>query len=130
LEACDGLEALRLARRHQPSLIISDIMMRPIDGLELLRRVRAAWETADVPVVLMSCATRDVSASGAAAFLAKPFDLDVVLAIVREHARPEAPLPLAPPRHRKPTPVQLAPIKPVRMLTTRGTPHLAAAGEA
>lgn len=85
LMARDGLEGLRLAREHLPSLIITDLMMPRLDGIRLIAKLRQSPATADIPTILMSCVTRDLSGSGATHFLAKPFDLDVVLDLVESY---------------------------------------------
>ncbi len=54
LEASDGLEALRLAIRERPAVVISDIEMPSIDGLELCRAIRAAQGLSHTKLVLIS----------------------------------------------------------------------------
>ena len=51
---CDGQAALDAARAQTPDLIVSDVMMPRLDGLELLRRVRADRELREIPVILLS----------------------------------------------------------------------------
>jgi signal transduction histidine kinase/CheY-like chemotaxis protein len=77
--ATDGLER---ARERQPDLIISDIVMPGIDGIEFCRRIKA--ESPNVPVVLMSGQASAIDQSlvrdaGATALLAKPFTMRQVL---------------------------------------------------
>lgn len=81
--ASNGRAALGLVRQERPDLILMDVMMPELDGLETLRRLRAESASAAVPVILMSAAaylTPD-SADGMA-FISKPFNLDHVLAVV------------------------------------------------
>lgn len=81
--ASNGRAALGLVRQERPDLILMDVMMPELDGLETLRRLRAESASAAVPVILMSAAaylTPD-SADGMA-FISKPFNLDNVLAVV------------------------------------------------
>ncbi len=54
LEAATGAEGLLLAREHRPDLMIVDLMLPDIDGLEVCRRVRAAAELAGVETILIS----------------------------------------------------------------------------
>ncbi len=74
----DGLKGLEMALRERPSLIISDLMMPGIDGLELTRRLRAAEETRHIPILILT-ARGDLEdrvaglETGASAYLAKPF---------------------------------------------------------
>lgn len=50
----DGRKALEYLAHHRPDLVILDVMMPEIDGLEVLRRVRENPQTADLPVVMFS----------------------------------------------------------------------------
>ena len=79
IEAGDGRQALRIAARRQPDLIVSDIMMPEMDGLELLQRLREEFSTSHIPVMLLTArqdhATRLKGLTlSADDFLAKPFD--------------------------------------------------------
>jgi DNA-binding NarL/FixJ family response regulator len=73
-EAADGAEALALVQRERPDLVITDLVMPRLDGVELTR-----WISAELPrtrVILMSSHVEDAyrlraSASGAAAFISK-----------------------------------------------------------
>jgi two-component system alkaline phosphatase synthesis response regulator PhoP len=77
LVAADGLEALAVARREHPALIISDVMMPKLDGLQLCQKVRATPSIEHTPIVLISSHwtnERRLGAlrSGAVACLDKP----------------------------------------------------------
>jgi two-component system response regulator MtrA len=79
--AADGTEALRLAESWQPSLMILDVSMPGLDGLELTRRLRAAEKTSGIPVMLLTARVQEAelersSAAGADAYITKPFALD------------------------------------------------------
>ncbi len=82
LQAVNGRHALNVisnARPDPPDLIISDVMMPLLSGVELCQRLKGNPETADIPVVLMSAAAqRATLGAHADAFIAKPFDLDAV----------------------------------------------------
>src|SRR5688572_14024473 len=76
--AADGQEALQQITSATPDLIISDVMMPRMDGLELLRHLRSDPATCAIPVILLTAkgATEDVVAGldlGADDYLAKPF---------------------------------------------------------
>jgi len=83
--AGDGEEALRCMEMHDIALVVSDVQMRPMDGVTLLRRVKARLP--ELPVVLMTAygtIQRAVSAmrEGAADYLVKPFEASVLVEMV------------------------------------------------
>lgn len=87
-EVTDGVEALAAARRRTPDLVVSDVMMPRLDGLELVSRLRADPRTASVPVLLLSArAGQEASIEGLRAgaddYLVKPFAAAELLARVR-----------------------------------------------
>src|SRR5688500_3133411 len=54
--AYDGEQAWNLVHQQPPDLIISDVSMPRLDGLDLVRRLRRCWQLARTPVILMSAA--------------------------------------------------------------------------
>ena len=83
-EAPDGDEAVRLARELEPDLVVMDVNMPRIDGVEAARRMLAARP---VPIVIVTAfAERDIvqqaSEAGAFGYLVKPFRQDDVLAAI------------------------------------------------
>jgi two-component system, sensor histidine kinase and response regulator len=81
--AFNGVEALELAQRQKPRLVISDIMMPHMSGDELCRRLKSEPSLASVKVILMSAAgSGRAEETGADAFLHKPFDLETVEQLV------------------------------------------------
>lgn len=85
--ATDGEEALEAARRERPDLILSDIMMPRLDGLGLLKALRASEALRDVPVILLSARAGEEARlegldSGADDYLVKPFSARELLARV------------------------------------------------
>lgn len=85
----DGAQALALAHAERPDLVVTDLMMPVMDGIELCRRLRADARTCEVPIVVMTAAGRAQSdAARADAYLAKPFDLDALLEIVVSYVGP------------------------------------------
>ncbi len=79
LMAADGLEALNMVRQERPDVVILDIMMPKMDGLEVTRALKGDPSTAAIPVVLLSAKLADdppneTSSVGADAYMAKPFD--------------------------------------------------------
>ncbi len=78
LEAADGDEALELARRARPDLIVLDLMMPGRSGFDVLLELRADPRLAATPVVMLTARSRAADreaaiAAGADCFLAKPF---------------------------------------------------------
>ena len=74
----DGLQLLQLARRKKPEAILSDIMMPGLDGLKLLRELRADPELRGIPVIMLSARAGEESRiegleAGADDYLVKPF---------------------------------------------------------
>ena len=80
LRAYDGEQALQAAKRENPQLIITDIMMPRMSGTELATRLRTQEQT-DVPIILMS-AVRSPIAIPNTIYLPKPFDIEHVLELV------------------------------------------------
>jgi DNA-binding response OmpR family regulator len=78
LEAEDGSDALNLARREHPDLVILDVMLPSLDGLAVCRELKADPTLAATPVLMLSCIPdRGIAARGEAAgalrYLTKPF---------------------------------------------------------
>ncbi|GJM34301.1 MAG: hybrid sensor histidine kinase/response regulator [Saprospiraceae bacterium] len=78
-EASDGKKGLKLANEILPDLIISDIMMPELDGIELCRVIKTTIETSHIPVVLLTARTSVMSLSkgldtGADDYITKPFN--------------------------------------------------------
>jgi CheY-like chemotaxis protein len=89
LQAVHGAEALEVAEKERPDLVVSDIMMPVLNGAELCRRLKAR---ADTPVILMSAAgPRAAEGTGADGFIAKPFDLADMEALVGRWSPPTGP---------------------------------------
>ena len=87
LEATNGAEALEQLERHQVTLVLSDMRMPRMDGMELLRQVRARYpETAVVMITAVADVEVAVSclAIGAMDYLIKPFHLEEVCARVAQ----------------------------------------------
>ncbi len=77
-EAISGEQGLRCIRELQPDLVVSDIIMPGMDGLELCRRIRADEDLASIPIVLLTARGGDESRiegydTGADDYLTKPF---------------------------------------------------------
>jgi DNA-binding response OmpR family regulator len=75
----DGAEALDKIAAERPAAVVLDVMMPKIDGIEVVRRIKADPATAAIPVLLLSAKAQatDIAAgmdAGADAYLTKPFD--------------------------------------------------------
>ena len=87
--AADGMQALDRIREDCPDLLVTDITMPHLDGIELLRRLKADPATAAIPVVLLSAKSQDSDIfegkrSGAETYLPKPFSPAQLLEAVQE----------------------------------------------
>lgn len=92
-EAGDGREAVEQARRHRPDVMLLDLAMPVMDGLEALPLVRAASPGTQVVILSGFEATSmaaSASAAGAAAYVQKGAAPDVIISCVRRLARPDA----------------------------------------
>jgi DNA-binding NtrC family response regulator len=92
LLAPNGEVALKNAARAQPDLILLDVMMPEMDGYEVCRRLKAAEETRDIPIIF--CTARDLGDDvvrgfelGAVDYVVKPFQEGEVLKRVETHVR-------------------------------------------
>ena len=83
-EATNGLEALEQVRTAEPDVILMDMVMAVMDGLEATRRIRRNIEWKQVPIIAVSANASGTDraeclAAGATSFLAKPVDRDTLL---------------------------------------------------
>jgi CheY-like chemotaxis protein len=86
--AADGAEALRLARAHRPDLVLMDLWMPVVDGLEAMRGLRAHPLTTSVPIIVLTASSCEIEAERARAcgcdqILAKPVMPDQLLGHIR-----------------------------------------------
>ena len=87
VEAGDGDSALDLAREHRPDLIILDLMLPRLSGLEVLDRLRHEFPSGTTHIIVMSAWTHADNAAlsaGADRFIPKPFEAEELTAIVEE----------------------------------------------
>jgi CheY-like chemotaxis protein len=88
--ATHGMDGLRAARQEEPDLILLDLNLPDVSGLEILKRLRRSATTAHVPVVVVSADASESKvdaalAAGADAFLTKPISVDRFLRTVDQH---------------------------------------------
>src|SRR5688572_14255238 len=86
--ASGGREALEMVRAHPYDVILLDLMMPDIDGMQVLRTLRETWSESELPVIIATA--KDESAdvveglkAGANDYVTKPLDLPVVVARVQ-----------------------------------------------
>jgi len=83
--AADGLEALELVRQQTPDLVITDVNMPNMNGLELARRLRTSHKTALIPILMLSAQKQETDvlagyAQGADEYVGKPVELSILKA--------------------------------------------------
>ena len=90
--ANNGLEALEQVKLHKPDLILLDLMMPDMDGIEVCQRLQASSDTRSIPVIFVTARTTKESkleglAVGAVDYITKPIDLDETVARVLTQLR-------------------------------------------
>lgn len=83
----NGEEGLKLTKRHMPDLVISDITMEELDGLELCRKIKENNALSHIPVILLTASKNPEThlqgiSDGADDYITKPFDDDMLVARV------------------------------------------------
>jgi putative two-component system response regulator len=94
-EAESALDALESVARNRPDVIVLDVQMPGMDGIELCRRLKSDPETALIPVILLSGSALGDSDAGADAFLTKPFSPLQLLAVSERLAGEPTPVALS-----------------------------------
>lgn len=84
----DGLSGLENAKKEFPDLIISDIMMPGMDGIEMTRNLKSDLETSHIPIILLSAKGNDQSKitgfeTGADEYITKPFNTELLHSRIR-----------------------------------------------
>ena len=92
IAAYNGLEALEHVKREKPDLILLDVMMPDMDGIEVCQRLQASEDTRSVPVIFITARTSKEGkieglGVGAVDYITKPIDLDETLARVQTQLR-------------------------------------------
>ncbi|MES2692756.1 MAG: response regulator [Verrucomicrobiota bacterium] len=92
ITAYNGLEALEAVKRDRPDLILLDVMMPDMDGIEVCQRLQANPDTHGIPVIFITARTAKESkleglGVGAVDYITKPIDLDETLARVQTQLR-------------------------------------------
>lgn len=76
--ACDGLKALKILETIKPDLIISDIMVPYMDGIQILKKIKASDKLKDIPVIMLTSKAQEKDIIrglelGAQDYMSKPF---------------------------------------------------------
>ena len=92
LAATNGAQGLELAKRHQPSIIVTDLMMPVMDGLEMTQRLREDPQLSHIPIVMLTARNEIESRitglqGGVDAYLGKPFSTKELVSTVRSLVR-------------------------------------------
>jgi two-component system phosphate regulon response regulator PhoB len=85
LSAGDGPKALQIARQQRPDLILLDLMLPGIDGLDVCRSLKASRETAHIPIIMLTAKGEETDIVtgleiGADDYVPKPFSMRLLLA--------------------------------------------------
>jgi two-component system, OmpR family, alkaline phosphatase synthesis response regulator PhoP len=94
--AQDGLEALEAVRREKPDLVLLDLILPGLDGLEVCRRIRHDPITAHLPIIILSGKEEEADKVigleiGADDYITKPFQANELIARVKSRLRRSAP---------------------------------------
>ena len=90
--AANGEEALLQMERNNVSLVVTDVMMEPMDGMELCRRIKYNVDLSHIPVIILTAVTSERGKmegmeSGADAYIVKPFSMDFLSQTVQNLLR-------------------------------------------
>jgi len=91
LTAPDGETADAMIREHRPDLILLDVMMPGLSGVDLCRRIKSVPDLKSIPIILFSAMAQQEDKeegrkAGADAYIIKPFDPVELLATIEEYA--------------------------------------------
>lgn len=88
MTATDGQTALKLAQKHQPDLILLDVMLPDVHGVEVVHRLRQNRQTMTIPVIAVTALARvedrdSLLEAGCNNYISKPYMLDELEAVIR-----------------------------------------------
>lgn len=90
ITAKNGETTIKLAQTHQPDLILLDIMLPDINGIEIITRLRENSQTKDIPVIAVTALARpedrrNILAAGCNDYISKPYVVDDLEAVLRRY---------------------------------------------
>jgi DNA-binding response OmpR family regulator len=90
LEACDGRQAIDIVRRERPDLVLMDISLPVIDGLQATRELRADTEFARLPIIIVSAhdsqeTSVEALTAGGTDYISKPIDFDELKILIDKY---------------------------------------------
>ena len=90
IEARDGAEGVELAINKKPNLILMDIQLPDINGIEVTRRIRASEANGDIPIIVLTsyAMTGDrekALAAGCTAYIEKPINTETIMAEIKKY---------------------------------------------
>jgi len=90
IEARDGAEGIELAINKKPDLILMDIQLPDINGMEVTRRIRASEADSDIPIIALTsyAMTGDrekALATGCTAYIEKPINTETIMAEIKKY---------------------------------------------
>ncbi len=88
IEGRNGKEGLKQAMKHLPDLIVSDVMMPEMDGMELCRKIKQDQRTSHIPVILLTARIAEEQKvegfeTGADDYITKPFNFEILVSRIR-----------------------------------------------
>ena len=98
LNAFDGMEALEVAQRETPDLVLLDLMLPGLEGTEVARRLKADGRTSGIPIIMLTAKAEETDVVvgltlGADDYITKPFSPKILLARVNTVLRRNEPAP-------------------------------------
>jgi two-component system, chemotaxis family, chemotaxis protein CheY len=89
IEAVDGLDGLNKAKSNQVNMIITDLNMPNMNGIELIRNVRTLPQYKFIPIILLTTESQaekkmEGKAAGATGWIVKPFNAEQLLAVIKK----------------------------------------------
>ena len=88
MQATNGCEALEMIKAEHPSLVLMDIQMPAMDGIEATQRIKADSKTCDIPVIALTSSAMKgdreaILAAGCDAYMSKPIDIHRFLDLIQ-----------------------------------------------